>query len=46
PIRCGQKELAAAALHALDGVPVHWLALHSLLADPSRTLESALVSCV
>lgn len=41
--RCGQSQLAAAALHALDGVPVHSLALHSLHGDPSRTAEAALV---
>lgn len=42
--RCGQSQLAAAALHLLDGVPVHSLALHSLHGDPSRTAEAALVS--
>ncbi|CAN0227050.1 unnamed protein product, partial [Scytosiphon promiscuus] len=41
---CGQSQLAAAALHLLDGVPVHSLALHSLHGDPSRTAEAALVS--
>lgn len=45
-IRCGQVQLAAAALHALDGIPVHSLALHSLHGDPSRTAEATLVgSC-
>lgn len=42
--RCGQTQLAAAALHLLDGVPVHSLALHSLHGDPSRTAEASLVS--
>lgn len=41
--RCGQRQLAAAALHTLDGTPVHSLALHSLHGDSSRTAESALV---
>lgn len=41
--RCGQRQVAAAALHTLDGTPVHSLALHSLHGDPSRTAESALV---
>lgn len=45
PPGCGQKQVAAAALHALDGVPVHSLALHSLHGDPSRTAEAALVRC-
>ncbi|CAM9995195.1 unnamed protein product, partial [Laminaria digitata] len=44
PPGCGQSQLAAAALHALDGVPVHSLALHSLHGDPSRTAEAALIS--
>lgn len=42
--RCGQSQLAAAALHLLDGVPVHSLALHSLHGDASRTAEATLVS--
>ncbi|CAM9966821.1 unnamed protein product [Ectocarpus fasciculatus] len=44
PPGCGQTQLAAAALHLLDGVPVHSLALHSLHGDPSRTAEASLVS--
>ncbi|KAK9813516.1 hypothetical protein WJX73_003943 [Symbiochloris irregularis] len=43
----GQHYLAAAVLHALEGLPVHSLALPSLLADgSSRSAEEALVHII
>ncbi len=39
--------MAAALLHALDGLPVHALGLPSLLSDPgARSLEEAVVHAV
>lgn len=47
PPGSGQEHLAAALLHALEGLPVHALGLPSLLSDPgARSLEEAVVHAV
>jgi hypothetical protein len=47
PAGSGQEHLAAALLHALEGLPVHALGLPSLLSDPgARSLEEAVVHAV
>lgn len=44
PTPAGQSALAAALLHALEGLPVHAVGLPSLISDVgSRSLEEALV---
>ncbi|GIM05045.1 hypothetical protein Vretimale_9501 [Volvox reticuliferus] len=44
PAACGQSQLAAALLYALEGLPAHGIGLPALLANPgARSPEEALV---
>ncbi|GLI60628.1 hypothetical protein VaNZ11_002825 [Volvox africanus] len=44
PAACGQSQLAAALLYALEGLPAHAIGLPALLANPgARSPEEALV---